>query len=173
MYSTVWILISLSTWRFGYLGLCCPSFDQYKPLAGAYFMVEHVFKARYLKLNRYVISESQGPLRPGLCYWQEETFTVLLVRLLNSLHFHAGCPARRNCQEAKRAILKRLWSPRFTTWGLPPRGSGEGTLQRTSWGLFHLSQGDGGGVKKYRKSWSIMASYVWLRHLLLPLSRRS
>lgn len=132
IYSTVWILISLSTWRFGYLGLCCPSFDQYKPLAGAYFMVEHVFKARYLKLNRYVISESQGSLRPGLCYWQEETFTVLLVRLLNSLHFHAGCPARRNCQEAKRAILKRLWSPRFTTWGLPPRGSGEGTLQRTS-----------------------------------------
>lgn len=120
------------TWRFGYLGLCCPSFDQCKPLAGAYFMVEHFFKARYLKLNRYVISESQGQLRPALCYWQEETFTVLLVRLLNSLHFRAGCPGRRNCQEAKRAILKRLWSPRFTTWGLPPRGSGEGTLRRTS-----------------------------------------
>lgn len=120
------------TWRFGYLGLCCPSFDQCKPLAGAYFMVEHFFKARYLKLNRYVISESQGQLRPALCYWQEETFTVLLVRLLNSLHFRAGCPGRRNCQEAKRAILKRLWSLRFTTWGLPPRGSGEGTLRRTS-----------------------------------------
>lgn len=132
IYSTVWIFFSPSSWRFGYLGLCCPSFDQYKPLAAARFMVEHLFKARYLKLNRYVISESQGQLRPGLCYWQEETFTVLLVRLLNSLHFRAGCPGRRNCQVAKRAILKRFWSPRFTTWGLPPWGSGEGTLQRTS-----------------------------------------